>query len=64
MEVGGGYEGIVAATLAEADPPIALANPRQARKFARAIGRLATATLGGRINGLIWGDSASVSSLG
>jgi transposase len=41
MEASGGYEGIVAAALAEAELPVAIVNPRQVRKFAGAIGRLA-----------------------
>jgi transposase len=41
MEASGGYEGIVAAALAEAGLPVAIVNPRQVRKFAGAIGRLA-----------------------
>jgi transposase len=41
MEASGGYEGVVAAALAEADLPVAIVNPRQVRKFAGAIGRLA-----------------------
>src|ERR1700694_4177813 len=41
LEASGGYEGVVAAALAEADLPVAIVNPRQVRKFADAIGRLA-----------------------
>jgi len=41
MEASGGYEGAVAAALAEAGLPVAIVNPRQVRKFAGAIGRLA-----------------------
>jgi transposase len=41
MEASGGYEGVVAAALAEAGLPVAIVNPRQVRKFAGAIGRLA-----------------------
>jgi transposase len=41
LEASGGYEGVVAATLAEAGLPVAIVNPRQVRKFAGAIGRLA-----------------------
>jgi transposase len=41
MEAGGGYEGVIAAALAEAGLPVAIVNPRQVRKFAGAIGRLA-----------------------
>jgi transposase len=36
-----GYEGVIAAALVEAGLPIAIVNPRQVRKFADAIGRLA-----------------------
>jgi transposase len=41
MEASGGYEGVVAAALTEASLPVAIVNPRQVRKFAGAIGRLA-----------------------
>jgi transposase len=41
MEASGGYEAIVAAALADAGLPVAIINPRQVRKFAGAIGRLA-----------------------
>ena len=41
MEASGGYEGVVAAALAAAGLPVALVNPRQVRKFAGALGRLA-----------------------
>jgi transposase len=41
LEASGGYEAIVAATLAEADLPVAVVNPRQTRRFAGALGRLA-----------------------
>ena len=41
MEATGGYESLLAATLAEAGLPIAIVNPRQARAFARASGCLA-----------------------
>lgn len=41
MEASGGYEGVVAVTLAEAGLPVAIVNPRQVRKFAEAIGRFA-----------------------
>jgi transposase len=41
LEATGGYEAIVAATLAQAGLPVAVVNPRQTRKFAGAIGRLA-----------------------
>src|SRR6185312_10339394 len=40
-EATGGYEAVVAAALAEADLPVAVVNPRQTRKFAGALGRLA-----------------------
>jgi transposase len=41
LEASGGYEGVVAAALTEAGLPVAIVNPRQVRKFAGAIGRLA-----------------------
>ena len=41
LEASGGYEGVVAAALAEAGLPVAIVNPRQVRKFAGAISRLA-----------------------
>jgi transposase len=41
LEASGGYESVVAAALAEAGLPVAIVNPRQVRKFAGAIGRLA-----------------------
>ena len=41
MEASGGYEAIVAASLAEADLPLAIVNPRQVRRFAEALGQLA-----------------------
>lgn len=41
MEASGGYEGIVAVSLAEAGLPVAIVNPRQVRKFAEALGQLA-----------------------
>ena len=41
LEASGGYEGVVAGALAEAGLPVAIVNPRQVRKFAGAIGRLA-----------------------
>jgi transposase len=41
LAASGGYEGVVAAALAEAGLPVAIVNPRQVRKFAGAIGRLA-----------------------
>jgi len=41
LEASGGYEGGVAAALVEAGLPVAIVNPRQVRKFAGAIGRLA-----------------------
>src|SRR5882724_1417558 len=41
LEATGGYEVVVAATLAAAPLPVAVINPRQIRDFARATGRLA-----------------------
>src|SRR5829696_1486913 len=41
LEATGGFERPVAAALAAAELPIAVVNPRQARDFARATGRLA-----------------------
>jgi transposase len=41
MEASGGYEAIVAAALADVGLPVAIVNPRQVRKFAGAIGKLA-----------------------
>ena len=41
MEATGGHERVVAAVCDEAGLPIAIVNPRQVRKFAEAIGRLA-----------------------
>lgn len=41
LEASGGYEAVVAATLAEAGLPVAIVNPRQTRSFAKAVGRLA-----------------------
>jgi transposase len=41
LEATGGYEVVVAATLATAGFPVAVINPRQIRDFARATGRLA-----------------------
>ncbi len=41
MEASGGYETIVAVSLAEAGLPAAIVNPRQVRKFAEALGQLA-----------------------
>lgn len=41
MEASGGYESLVAVTLAEAGLPVAIVNPRQVRKFAEALGKLA-----------------------
>jgi transposase len=40
MEASGGYEGVVAAALAEAGLPVAIVNPRQVRKFAGVMLRL------------------------
>ena len=41
LEASGGYAGMVAATLVEASLSMAIVNPRQVRKLAGAIGRLA-----------------------
>lgn len=41
LEATGGYEVLVAATVAEAGLPVAVVNPRQLRDFARATGQLA-----------------------
>jgi transposase len=41
LEASGGYEGAVAASLAHAGLPVVVINPRQARDFAKACGRLA-----------------------
>ena len=41
LEATGGYEVIVAATLAASDLPVVVVNPRQVRDFARATGQLA-----------------------
>lgn len=41
MEASGGYESLVAVSLAEAGLPVAIVNPRQTRKFAEALGQLA-----------------------
>jgi transposase len=41
LEATGGYEGPVAAALAAGGMPVAVVNPRQARDFARATGKLA-----------------------
>ena len=41
MEASGGYESIVAISLAEAGLPAAIVNPRQVRRFAEALGQLA-----------------------
>src|ERR1700733_5748263 len=41
MEATGGYETVVASTLAAAHLPLAVVNPRQIRDFARATGKLA-----------------------
>jgi transposase len=49
LEATGGYEIVVAATLAAAGLPVAVVNPRQIRDFARSTGRLAkTDTLDAR----------------
>src|SRR6185503_18387880 len=50
LEATGGYEALVAATLASATLPVAVVNPRQIRDFARATGLLAkTDTLDARV---------------
>jgi transposase len=50
LEATGGYEATVAATLASANLPVAVVNPRQIRDFARATGLLAkTDTLDARV---------------
>ncbi len=50
LEATGGYEALVAATLASAALPVAVVNPRQIRDFARATGLLAkTDTLDARV---------------
>lgn len=50
LEATGGYEVMVAATLAGAGLPVAVVNPRQIRDFARATGQLAkTDTLDARV---------------
>lgn len=50
VEATGGYEALVAATLASAALPVAVVNPRQIRDFARATGLLAkTDTLDARV---------------
>ena len=41
LEATGGFESLVAAALVEAALPVAIVNPRQTRKFAGAVGRLA-----------------------
>lgn len=41
LEATGGFEQVVAATLAGANLPVVVVNPRQIRDFARALGRLA-----------------------
>jgi transposase len=41
LEATGGYERAVAVALADAELPVAVINPRQARRFAQATGRLA-----------------------
>jgi transposase len=49
LEATGGYEVVVAATLAAAALPVVVVNPRQIREFARSTGRLAkTDTLDAR----------------
>jgi len=42
LEATGGYETLVATTLASSGLPVAVVNPRQVRQFARAVGQLAT----------------------
>ena len=41
LEATGGYESALAATLAQANLPVVVVNPRQVRQFARALGKLA-----------------------
>ena len=41
LEATGGYETVVASTLASTGLPVAVVNPRQVRQFARAVGQLA-----------------------
>lgn len=41
MEASGGYESVVAVSLAAAGLPVAIVNPRQVRRFAEALGQLA-----------------------
>ena len=41
LEATGGYETLVATTLASSGLPVAVVNPRQVRQFARAVGQLA-----------------------
>jgi transposase len=41
MEATGGYETALAGTLAQANLPVVVVNPRQVRQFARALGKLA-----------------------
>lgn len=41
LEATGGYESALAATLAQAQLPVVVVNPRQVRQFARALGKLA-----------------------
>lgn len=41
LEATGGYETVVATTLASTGLPVAVVNPRQVRQFARAVGQLA-----------------------
>ena len=63
LEASGGYEAVVAAVLAEAGLPVAIVNPRQVRKFAGAIGRLAKPVLGpanGRTRGTDAIDAAVI----
>jgi transposase len=45
LEATGGYESALAATLAQANLPLVVVNPRQVRQFARALGQLAKTDL-------------------
>jgi len=57
MEATGGYEAGCAAALAAAGLPVSVLNPRQARDFARAMGRLAKTD---RIDALVLAEFAAV----
>ena len=46
LEASGGYDRPLTAALAEAGVPYAQVNPRQAREFARSVGKLATTDRG------------------